>query len=123
MPPCWRLTPRLPRTRPQLPQTLEPIPQQDKHVGIYGPILRASVGQVLTVVLKNNLPFAINLEPAGVQPADGAAAAAAQPAGAAPIGQTPVAPSVAPGETVTYRFRVPASMGPTALEPSAKMWL
>ena len=91
-------------------------------MGIYGPILRASVGQVLTIVLKNNLDFAINLEPAGVQPAEGAAAAAVQPT-ANPIGQTPVAPSVAPGETITYRFLVPASMGPSELEPSAKMWL
>ncbi len=90
-------------------------------MGIYGPILRASVGQVLTIVLKNNLPFAINLEPAGVQPADGAAAVV-QP-DPTPVGQTAVAPSVAPGETVTYRFLVPTSMGPSELEPSAKMWL
>ena len=105
-------------------QALAEVPQQDKHVGIYGPILRASVGQVLTIVLKNNLEFAINLEPAGVQPAEGGggAAAAVQPT-ANPIGQTPVAPSVAPGETITYRFLVPASMGPSELEPSAKMWL
>lgn len=96
------------------------MPQQDKHVGLYGPVLRAAVGQVLTVVLKNNLPFAVNLEPAGVQPAGGGAAAGADPA---PVAQTAVAPSVAPGETVTYRFLVPASMGPSALEPSAKMWL
>ncbi|KAI7843651.1 hypothetical protein COHA_002890 [Chlorella ohadii] len=100
---------------------LAEVPQQDKHVGIYGPILRASVGQVLTIVLKNNLPFAINLEPAGVQPADGAAAVV-QP-DPTPVGQTAVAPSVAPGETVTYRFLVPTSMGPSELEPSAKMWL
>jgi len=106
---------------PWLAQALAEVSQQDKHVGIYGPILRASVGQVLTIVLKNNLPFAVNLEPAGVQPADGAAAVV-QP-DPTPVGQTVVAPSAAPGETITYRFLVPASMGPSELEPSAKMWL
>jgi hypothetical protein len=77
-----------------------------------GPIIRAAVGQVVTVVLKNNLSFPCNLEPSGVQPekpgADGAAA---------------LSPEAAPGATVTYRWLVPDSMGPGPMEPSAKLWL
>lgn len=76
--------------------------------------MRAAVGQVLTVVLRNNLPWAVNLEPAGVQPVDVAAGGGVQ---------TPLAPPVAPGETRTYRFRVPAELGPSPSEPSAKLWL
>jgi hephaestin len=97
-------------------QTLKPRPAEDEHLGILGPLMRASVGQVLTVVLRNNLPFPVNLLPAGVQPAD--AAGAADGAAAAAL-----SPEVQPGQEATYRFVVPASIGPSELEPSAKLWL
>lgn len=101
-----------------------PKPAQDAHTALLGPVLRASVGQVLTIVLKNNLPFAVNLEPAGVLPAGGATAAAADAADRVTGTANPeLAPAVAPGETVTYRFLVPPEMGPSPAEPSAKMWL
>lgn len=97
---------------PSLLQTLVPKPESEQHTGMLGPIIRAAVGQVVTVVLKNNLSFPCNLEPSGVQPekpgADGAAA---------------LSPEAAPGATVTYRWLVPDSMGPGPMEPSAKLWL
>ncbi|KAI3431459.1 hypothetical protein D9Q98_004511 [Chlorella vulgaris] len=93
-------------------KTLVPKPESEQHTGMLGPIIRAAVGQVVTVVLKNNLSFPCNLEPSGVQPekpgADGAAA---------------LSPEAAPGATVTYRWLVPKSMGPGPMEPSAKLWL
>ncbi|EFN54070.1 hypothetical protein CHLNCDRAFT_58397 [Chlorella variabilis] len=94
-------------------QTLVPKPASEVHTGVLGPVLRASVGHVLTVVLKNNLGFPVNLEPAGVQPevAAGGDAAAA------------LARAVAPGANATYRWLVPASMGPQDMEPTAKLWL
>ncbi|PSC72045.1 multicopper ferroxidase [Micractinium conductrix] len=91
-------------------QTLVPKPEQDEHTGLLGPVLRAAVGQVLTIVLKNNVNFPINLVPAGLevyQPASDAAELA----------------TTAPGTTVTYRFLVPAEVGPSPGEPSAKLWL
>lgn len=98
-------------------QTLQPKSDADEHTGLLGPVMRAAVGQVLTVVLKNNLDFPINLQPAGVEaylapgsnPAANAAAA--------------LSPSAQPNATVTYRFLVPAAAGPSANEPSAKLWL
>lgn len=97
-------------------QTLKPRPSEDEHLGNLGPLMRASVGQVLTVVLRNNLPFPVNLLPAGVQPADAAAGADGDAAAV-------LSPEVQPGQEATYRFLVPASMGPSELEPSAKLWL
>ena len=57
-----------------------------------------------------------------------AAAAAPAPAGAAidrvsGTANAELAPPVAPGETITYRFLVPPEMGPSPAEPSAKLWL
>jgi hypothetical protein len=77
-------------------------------------VLRAAVGQVLTVVLRNNLSFPINLEPAGVQPVGGASAADAA---------AELSPAVQPGGTVTYRWTIPTDMGPGPDEPAAKLWL
>ncbi|KAL4429029.1 hypothetical protein ABPG77_006068 [Micractinium sp. CCAP 211/92] len=98
-------------------QTLQPKSDADEHTGLLGPVMRAAVGQVLTVVLKNNLDFPINLQPAGVEAylAPGSSPAANAAAALSPTAQ--------PNATVTYRFLVPAAAGPSANEPSAKLWL
>lgn len=98
-------------------QTVQPNNEAEEHTGLLGPILRAAVGQVVTIVLKNNLGFPVNLEPAGMQPYQPTAAAAAANE------TSTVAVPAAPGSTVTYRFLVPAAAGPSPTEPSAKMWL
>lgn len=97
---------------------MKPKPPQDAHTGIMGPIMRAVTGQVLTVVLKNNLGWPVNLEPAGALPADPSESSITLP-----NGMTTTAMPVAPGETITYRFLIGKDMGPTELEPSAKLWL
>jgi hephaestin len=105
--PSEQLPPALPPS-----QTLQPKPASEAHTGLLGPVLRAAVGQVVTLVLRNNLNFSVNLEPAGVQAVQPGADAAAA-----------LSPAAAPGETVTYRWIIPADMGPSPQEPSAKLWL
>ena len=91
-------------------QTLRPKAPEEEHTGLLGPILRAAVGDVITITLRNNLGFPVNLEPAGVQPADGG-------------NEAQLSPAVQPGQVATYRFLVPPSMGPSEMEPAAKLWL
>lgn len=98
-------------------QTLKPKSDDEEHTGLLGPVLRAAVGQVLTVVLRNNLDYPVNLQPAGLQAYLPAGSAAAANAAAA------LSPAAQPNATVTYRFLVPAAAGPSPAEPSAKLWL
>ena len=90
-----------------------PKPAEEAHTGLLGPVLRAAVGDALTIVLRNNVDFPINLEPAGVQSGSSDASG----------GGAALSPAVQPGQTATYRFVVPPAMGPGLLEPTAKLWL
>lgn len=81
----------------------KPRGEREKHLGVLGPPLRAEVGDTLVVVLRNNAPFPVSLEPGGL---------AAAPAVAAN-----------PGETITYRWRVPAAAGPADDGPSSRFWM
>lgn len=85
------------------------------HLGNLGPLIRASVGDVVRVVFRNNLDFAVNFAPAGLVPYDDAATGM-KSARAAPV---------APGATVTYLFRVPAEAGPAAgtNAVNSRLWL
>lgn len=98
-------------------QTLQPKGDAEEHTGLLGPVMRAAVGQVLTVVFKNNLGFPVNLQPAGLQAYLPPGTAANADAAAL------LSPPAQPNATVTYRFLVPAAAGPSANEPSAKLWL
>ena len=85
--------------------TPAPAPSEPPHrpPSSAGPIIRAEEGDYIQVVLRNNLPFAINLEPSGVKYAKPAVAA--------------------PGTTVTYIWAAPASTA--ACNPSgetSQMW-
>ncbi|KAL4440358.1 hypothetical protein ABPG75_003359 [Micractinium tetrahymenae] len=98
-------------------QTLQPKSADEEHTGLLGPVIRAAVGQVLTVVFKNNLGFPVNLQPAGLEaylpPGSNASADA----------DALLSPAAQPNATVTYRFLVPAAAGPSPNEPAAKLWL
>ncbi|GAB4814065.1 hypothetical protein N2152v2_001111 [Parachlorella kessleri] len=94
-------------------QEVIPKPQEFNHTGLLGPILRARVGDTITVIFRNKLPFPVNLEPTGLQPniapeANGAAA---------------FAPAAAPNETLTYTWLVPEDAGPSDGDPNYKLWL
>ncbi|GBF99637.1 multicopper ferroxidase [Raphidocelis subcapitata] len=84
-------------------QTQKRRTPEQQHMGLLGPALYAEVGDTITVVLRNNAPFPVNAEPGGV---------AASPAAL-----------VNPGGTLTYRWKVPASAGPSEDGPSTRLWL
>ncbi|CAL8466619.1 g6155 [Coccomyxa elongata] len=79
----------------------ERLPQPAQH-GILGPILHARVGDNITVVFRNALPFAVNMQPGGgllqLLPAGNDTGAAGGP--------------VPPNATVTYVWGVPSAAGP-----------
>lgn len=45
---------------------LKNVPEYDAHKGLLGPVLRAEVGDTITVVFKNNLDFKASVHPHGV---------------------------------------------------------
>jgi hephaestin len=42
-----------------------PIPAEWEHLGIIGPIIRASVNDTINIVFKNNIDFPVNMVPQG----------------------------------------------------------
>jgi FtsP/CotA-like multicopper oxidase with cupredoxin domain len=100
--------------------TLKSRPPEWEHLGALGPLIRASVGDTIRVVFRNNVPFATALHPHGVfydkdsegaPYADGTAAADRADDG------------VAPGETHTYVWPVPERAGPSPDGPSSAFWM
>lgn len=70
----------------------------DEQAGILGPTMRVAVGDTLTVVFRNNLPFEVNIAPmGGLLPLNNATQDALDDS----------AKGVAPGETVQYKWMVP----------------
>ena len=92
-------------------------PAGEQYLGILGPVLRVAVGDTVTVVFRNALPFNASIMPLGLK---------AQASGYAG-NQSSLAPQltrpVPPNATTTYRWLVPPSAGPAAGEPETKLWL
>ncbi|CAD7698221.1 unnamed protein product [Ostreobium quekettii] len=79
-----------------------PRPAEFEHMGLLGPPLFAEVGDTLEVVLRNDLPFAINFDVQGVVLQNGV---------------------VNTGEALTYRWTVEDKQGPTEDQASSVVWL
>jgi FtsP/CotA-like multicopper oxidase with cupredoxin domain len=76
---------------------------KDRYLGILGPVLRAEVGDTITVVFKNNTHLAVDIAPSG--------------------GLTgPQSLLLAPGAIHTYRWSVPESAGPGPADDSSVLW-
>jgi len=96
-------------------------PDKWRHLGLLGPVIRASVGDTIRVVFKNMLPnrvasihvhgllYAKDAE--GVQYNDGS------------HGPDKDDDTVPPGGTYTYVWQVPPRSGPGPADPSSIMWL
>eukprot|EP00211_Chloroparvula_japonica_P000212 CAMPEP_0119118782 /NCGR_PEP_ID=MMETSP1310-20130426/535_1 /TAXON_ID=464262 /ORGANISM="Genus nov. species nov., Strain RCC2339" /LENGTH=1158 /DNA_ID=CAMNT_0007108173 /DNA_START=20 /DNA_END=3496 /DNA_ORIENTATION=- len=78
-------------------------PEEWEHLQLLGPVLRAEVGDVIRVNVRNNLNFEINVFPHGLIFEDEDACA--------------------PGATCTYTWYVPDSAGPGPNDPSSIAWL
>eukprot|EP01025_Chloroclados_australasicus_P051430 TRINITY_DN5987_c0_g1_i1.p1 TRINITY_DN5987_c0_g1~~TRINITY_DN5987_c0_g1_i1.p1 ORF type:complete len:1042 (-),score=143.59 TRINITY_DN5987_c0_g1_i1:209-3334(-) len=83
------------------------ISQEMEHTGLIGAIMYGEGGDVLEVVFRNTLPFAINVDPSGVTVLDT---------------DGPVAP-VGTNETVTYKWFVSDLASPNDNEKSSKFWI
>jgi len=100
--------------------TLKPRPSEWEHLGILGPLLRATVGDTLRIVFRNNASHPFSMHPHGVfylkgsegaPYADGTDAAAQLDDG------------VPPGGTHVYVWPVPERAGPAPGEGSSIMWM
>ncbi len=101
----------------------------DEHLGLLGPIIRAEVGDTITVVFRNNTKLPVGIHPHGVFYAK-ASEGAHYAIGASPSdhgqghGVMPeTGAHVAPKSQYTYHWEVPERAGPGPSDPSSLVWL
>jgi FtsP/CotA-like multicopper oxidase with cupredoxin domain len=100
--------------------TLRPRQAEWEHAGILGPILRAEVGDTITVVFKNNGTHPYSMHPHGMfyqkhsegSSYDDGSSAADKVGGGVP-----------PGQVHTYTWEVPERAGPGPNDLSSVVWL
>lgn len=101
-------------------QTLKPRPPQWEHLGILGPLLRATVGDTIRVVFRNNGTHPYSMHPHGViyaKDSEGAGYADGT------SGKDKADDGVPPGGTHVYLWPVPERAGPGPHEGSSVMWM
>jgi FtsP/CotA-like multicopper oxidase with cupredoxin domain len=99
---------------------LKPVPPQWRHLGILGPVLRASVGDTIRVVFKNNAHRPYSIHPHGVfykKDAEGS------PYNDGTTGLNKRDDAVPPGHTYTYVWQVPERAGPGPMDGSSVLWM
>ena len=90
-----------------------------RHLGLLGPILRAEVGDTMTVVFRNKASRPYTIPPHGVFYAKDSEGA---PHADGTSGADKADDSVPPGATHTYRWKVPERAGPAESDPSSIIW-
>jgi FtsP/CotA-like multicopper oxidase with cupredoxin domain len=93
---------------------------QDAYLGDLGPVLRAEVGDTITVVYRNTCPFPTSMHPHGVfydKSSEGA------PYRDGTSGARKRDDSVPPGHRHRYTWRVPERAGPGPADGSSVMWM
>ena len=101
-------------------KTLKPRAPEWEHLGFLGPLLRATVGDTLRVVFRNNGDRPYSVHPHGVfykKDSEGA------PYADGTSGADKLDDGVPPGGTHTYIWPVPARAGPAPGEGSSVMWM
>lgn len=91
--------------------------EEDKHLGILGPVIRAEVGDTIQVIFYNRASQAFSIQPHGVfyeKDYEGTV----YNDGSFHSGLV-----AKPFEKVTYRWTVPPQAGPTARDPSCLTWM
>lgn len=95
-------------------------PEAERHLGYLGPVIRAEVGDRITVVFRNNCSFPTAIHPHGVSYEKAHEGAGyADGTGAADRGDD----AVAPGKSYTYRWSVPERAGPGPMDGSSAVWM
>lgn len=92
----------------------------DDTLGMLGPVIRASVGDTIKVVFKNNTPNEASIHPHGVfyqKDSEGA------PYSDGTSGAKKGDDAVPPGATFTYNWAVPERAGPGPMDGSSVLWM
>jgi FtsP/CotA-like multicopper oxidase with cupredoxin domain len=92
----------------------------DDSLGILGPVIRATVGDTIKVVFKNNTSQPASIHPHGVfyqKDSEGA------PYSDGTSGAAKADDAVAPGATYTYNWQVPDRAGPGPMDGSSVLWM
>lgn len=99
---------------------LKPRSEDQRYLGLLGPIIRAEVGDIIHVVFRNNATIPYSMHPHGVlyeKPSEGAvyndSLSKIQNDGS----------EVAPHHTFTYVWEVPERAGPGPGDPNSVVWL
>lgn len=100
--------------------TVQERPEADRYLGLLGPVLRAEVGDTMTVVFKNNCPMKTSIHTHGVK-YDKAGEGAAYDDGSSEAEKADDA--VATGSSYTYKWEVPERSGPGPMEGSSAVWM
>ncbi|XP_010349974.1 hephaestin isoform X1 [Saimiri boliviensis] len=91
--------------------------EEDRHLGILGPVIRAEVGDIIQVVFYNRASKPFSMQPHGVfyeKDYEGAVYN---------DGSSHPGLVAKPFEKVTYRWTVPPHAGPTAQDPACLTWM
>ena len=100
-------------------RSLKPIPAEWAHLGIMGPLLRASVGDTIRVVFRNNARHPFSMHPHGVfydKRSEGS------PYADGTTGADRADDAVPQGGTHVYVWPVPERAGPGPNDPSSILW-
>ncbi|HEX5386634.1 MAG TPA: multicopper oxidase domain-containing protein [Gemmatimonadales bacterium] len=100
--------------------TLKPRPPAWEHLGMLGPLLRASVGDTIRVVFRNQADHPFSMHPHGVfylKDSEGA------PYADGTSGADQADDGVPPGATHVYVWPVPERAGPAPGEGSSVFWM
>ncbi|XP_049560539.1 hephaestin isoform X4 [Orcinus orca] len=91
--------------------------EEDKHLGILGPVIRAEVGDTIQVIFYNRASQPFSIQPHGVfyeKDSEGTVYN---------DGSSHPGLVAKPLEKVTYRWTVPPNAGPTAQDPACLTWM
>ena len=101
-------------------KTLKPRPPEWEHLGILGPLIRAEVGDTISIVFRNQTNIFSSLHPHGL-------AYDKRSEGAVYNDGTSAADKaddlIAPGGSHTYTWRVPPRAGPGPGDGSSMLWM
>lgn len=101
--------------------TPKPTPPEWEHLGMLGPVLRASVGDTIVIVFKNKTASkTLSLHPHGLL-YDKDSEGSLYNDGTSDAAKADDA--IAPGATYTYLWQVPKRAGPGPADPSSIVWM
>ncbi len=101
-------------------RTLRSRPPGWQHLGFLGPLIRATVGDQIHVVFKNNATRPYSIHPHGVFYAKNAEGA---PYNDGTSGGNKLDDAVPPGATFEYFWNVPERAGPGPMDGSSAFWM